>query len=57
MLLNNKELAKQLGDEARKTMVEKFGLKRFIENWNNLLYDTVENYTHVPQEKFDESLS
>tara|TARA_R110000824_G_scaffold9932_16_gene44177 strand:+ start:1978 stop:3009 length:1032 start_codon:yes stop_codon:yes gene_type:complete len=56
MLMSNEDLAKQLGEEARKTVVEKFGLKRFIESWNNLLYDTVENYTY-PTEAFDESLS
>jgi len=56
MLLNNPELARKLGDEARKTIVEKFGLERFIENWNDLLYDTVENYTYTT-ERVDESIS
>ena len=46
MLLNNEELAKKLGAEARKTMVEKFSLDRFVQSWNKLLYDTVENYTY-----------
>ena len=57
MLINNEDLANKLGEEARKTVVERFGLQRFVESWNNLLYDTVENYTYMPQEKFDESLS
>ena len=46
MLLNNEELAKQLGAAARETMVERFSLDRFVQSWNKLLYDTVENYTY-----------
>tara|TARA_Y100001973_G_C5203928_1_gene339939 strand:+ start:2257 stop:3324 length:1068 start_codon:yes stop_codon:yes gene_type:complete len=56
MLMNNEELAKKLGEEARKTMVEKFNLERFVQNWNDLLYDTVENYTYRT-ETLNENLS
>ena len=35
-LLGNKRLSKKLGDNARKTIVENFGLQDFITNWNNI---------------------
>jgi hypothetical protein len=45
-LLQDEQLAKKLGEEARKTIVERFNLERFVQSWNELLYDTVENYTY-----------
>lgn len=45
MLVNNEPIAKKLGDNARKTIVEKYNINSFIKNWNNLLYETIENYT------------
>lgn len=44
LLLNDNDLARQLGDNARKTIIEKFNINRFCENWNNLLYSTIERY-------------
>jgi len=43
-LLNDEEKARTLGDNARKTIEQKFNLKRFCENWNNLFYSTIEEY-------------
>lgn len=43
-LLNNPEHAKLMGENARKTILEKFSLNQFVNNWNNVLYQTVENY-------------
>lgn len=37
-LLNNKELAKKLGNNARKTIVEKFSKEQFIQNWNQVFW-------------------
>tara|TARA_B100000029_G_C17280165_1_gene853139 strand:- start:568 stop:774 length:207 start_codon:yes stop_codon:yes gene_type:complete len=34
-LLKNPELANKVGNEARKTVVERFSEKVFIDNWNN----------------------
>ena len=36
MLLKDDKLRKTLGDNARNTIVERFGLDRFIDNWNNI---------------------
>lgn len=36
-LLNSPAECKELGDNARKTILEKFPLDRFTQNWNNLL--------------------
>jgi glycosyltransferase involved in cell wall biosynthesis len=47
MLLKDKDLANKLGQEARKTICEKYNLQSFVDNWNNLFYDTIENYTDV----------
>lgn len=44
LLLKDHDLAKELGENARKTIVEKYNLKRFVDNWNNLLYSTVNEY-------------
>ncbi len=49
MLLENKDLANQLGNEARKTICEQYNLQSFVDNWNNLFYDTIENYRDVPE--------
>ena len=34
--------AKELGANARKTIEEKFSLNKFVENWNNVFYNTLE---------------
>jgi len=44
LLLKDEDLAKELGDNARKTIVEKYNLEKFVDNWNNLLHSTVNNY-------------
>lgn len=56
LLLKDEDLAKKLGAEARKTICERYGLDPFIEKWNDLLYNTVENYTDT-MEVSNESLS
>ena len=43
-LLNDEEKARTLGNNARKTIEEKFNLKRFCKNWNELFYSTIEEY-------------
>jgi glycosyltransferase involved in cell wall biosynthesis len=40
-LLDNPELAKRIGENGRKTIVEKYNLKNFVDGWNNLLYKTI----------------
>lgn len=42
LLLDNKDLARKLGQNARKTIIEKFNLNSFINNWNQLFYSTIE---------------
>ncbi len=47
LLIKDENLAKELGGNARKTIVEKYSLQRFINSWNNLLYSTVNNYRNI----------
>jgi len=42
-LLANPEKARELGDNARKTILEKFNLNRFTEGWNRLFFQAIEN--------------
>lgn len=42
-LLTNPKKARELGDNARKTIQNKFGLDSFIENWNKLFFTAIEN--------------
>lgn len=39
-LLNNPELAYELGQNARKTMIERFSMDSFVQKWNNLFEST-----------------
>jgi len=47
LLLKDHDLAKELGNNARKTIVEKYNLERFVDSWNNLLYSTVNEYRNT----------
>ena len=40
--LNDNNLCKEMGEKARKTIIEKFSLSKFTENWNNALKISVE---------------
>ena len=40
-LLSKPELARKIGENGRKTIVEKYNLKNFVDGWNNLLYKTI----------------
>jgi glycosyltransferase involved in cell wall biosynthesis len=40
-LLEHPERCQKLGENARKTVQEKFSVKRFINNWNNIFYEAV----------------
>jgi glycosyltransferase involved in cell wall biosynthesis len=42
-LLQNPDRARELGENARNTIVENFNLSRFVENWNNIMFDAIEN--------------
>lgn len=44
MLLNNDAIAKKLGENARKTIEEKYSLQRFIDSWNRAFNLTLKNY-------------
>ena len=44
LLLKDQDLAQELGDNARKTITEKYSLERFVNSWNTLLYSTVNEY-------------
>jgi glycosyltransferase involved in cell wall biosynthesis len=44
LLLTNKSLAQKLGENARKTIEQKFNLNRFVKDWNNILYKVVGDF-------------
>jgi hypothetical protein len=43
-LLKNPDKARELGENARRTIEEKFNLQRFTDNWNNLFFKVIDNY-------------
>ncbi len=51
LLLDKPKMARMLGDAARKTIVERYNISRFVEDWNNLFYDTIENYSDVTENR------
>lgn len=42
LLTKDKDLAKKLGDNARKTIVENFNKNIFIDRWNSVFYETID---------------
>lgn len=44
ILLNDYDVAKQIGENGRKSAMEIFKLDKFIEQWSNVLYNTWNNY-------------
>lgn len=43
-LLEDPAYAKFLGDNARKTVMERFNIQQFVEKWNGVLYNAIDNY-------------
>lgn len=41
LLLNNPDMAKQMGEKARQTILDKFSLSSFVNNWNEVFYKAV----------------
>lgn len=44
LLLKKPEFARRLGNNARLTILEKYNMENFINNWNTLLYNTVGDF-------------
>jgi glycosyltransferase involved in cell wall biosynthesis len=44
LLLDNQDLARKIGEAGRQTILERFNITNFVENWNNVFKTTVENY-------------
>lgn len=42
-LISDKDMAQELGANARKTILEKFSLEKFVDNWNSLFRRAVGN--------------
>lgn len=47
LLLNDKDLAYTMGQKARETVVEKFGLDKFVRRWNEI-FDKIPNIRWKP---------
>ena len=43
-LLADEDMAKEMGENAQRTIYEKFNLDSFAEKWNEIFYNTVKNY-------------
>ena len=43
-LLADEDMARELGANAQRTILEKYALPFFVENWNNLFHSTIRNY-------------
>lgn len=43
-MLKNPELAMELGQKARQTIVDRFSVNDFVNNWNKLFYETVRTF-------------
>lgn len=43
-LLDDKDLATRLGAAGRQTVIERFGIDRFVANWNRVLYKAIEDH-------------
>jgi glycosyltransferase involved in cell wall biosynthesis len=41
-LMNDKDLARKIGNNARQTILDKFGHTNFIEKWNEIFYSTID---------------
>ena len=44
MLLSNDDIAQEIGNNARKTIEERYNLDLFCNSWNELLYSTIEKH-------------
>jgi hypothetical protein len=44
--LNDHELAKKIGSEGKKTATARFGITRFIREWEALFEEVTRNRTH-----------
>lgn len=44
ILLEDHNRAKYLGENARKTILEKYSMNNFVENWNREFYGTIKEY-------------
>tara|TARA_B100001564_G_C20293692_1_gene513749 strand:- start:401 stop:616 length:216 start_codon:yes stop_codon:yes gene_type:complete len=40
-LFDNPEEAKRMGENARKTILDRFNLERFVKEWNKIFYTCV----------------
>lgn len=42
LMLTNKELAQKIGAAGRQTIIDKFGINKFVERWDSILRETYE---------------
>lgn len=47
LLLKDPELAAHIGSEGRKTVMERFNIDRFINDWTTLFYQVIQNQTYA----------
>jgi len=53
LLIDNHSLAKQMGDQARTTAIEKFGIRRFVSEWESMFHLAIEYNNQFIYEKED----
>lgn len=43
-LINNPDLAREMGKKAQETILQKYNQDKFVNNWNKLFYNAINNY-------------
>lgn len=43
-LLKNPQVARQVGEQGRQTILEKFSMDKFVKNWNETFTEAIKNY-------------
>jgi glycosyltransferase involved in cell wall biosynthesis len=56
MLIANKEVAARIGQEGRKTAIERFNIKRFINDWENLFRRVIEQCSQPANQVWQQTL-
>jgi glycosyltransferase involved in cell wall biosynthesis len=56
MLLANRELAARIGDEGRKTAIERFNIRRFVNDWEELFRTVIERNVQAEDRAWQHTL-
>ena len=49
LLINDKDLAMNLGAEARRTAMKRFGIERFVSDWSDIFQEAIQQTENAPR--------